>query len=184
MSLSGFLPAVSRRAITMGTIAVLAGVVSGAALKAQTTAPQTPAPAAQPAPADPLTFDSEVPRLVFISFTPDGAQAFEDAMKQAKDALAKSEKPERKQQAAHWKAFRSVEPDGTVNEFFQLDATVKGVSYNPFAIIYENLSATGAAQAQRDPVDALFKRVNAAIKGLHVFEKYTSLVDMSGGGGH
>jgi hypothetical protein len=197
MSLSGFLPAASRRVMVIGSVAAFVSVVSGSVLRAQTAAPpQTPAaPQAAPAPAappgtcpplaatDPLSFNTEAPCLVIISLTPDGDQAFEAALAQAKDVLSKSQKPERKQQSAHWKVLKGATPDGNVALFFVLDATVKGVSYNPFAIIYEALNDNHAPQADRDPVDALLKRVNVAIKGLTSF-LYSPLMDMGGGVAH
>jgi hypothetical protein len=186
MSLSGFLPAASRRIVVMGSVAAFVCLVAGTALRAQATAPpQTPAApqAAAPAQADPLTFDVESPRLVFLSLTADGDQAFEQALTQAKGLLAKSDKPERKQQAAHWKVLKGATPDGNVALFFLLDTTVKGASYNPFAIIYEFLTDTHAPQADRDPVDALLKRVNVAIKGLTSFV-YSPLMDMGGAAAH
>jgi hypothetical protein len=195
MSLSGFLPAASRRAIVIGSVAAFVSMVSGSVLRAQTAAPpQTPAaPQAAPAPpaeapgschypdpTDPLKFDIEAPCLVILLLTPDGDQAFEAALAQAKGVLAKSEKPERKQQSAHWKVLKGAAPDGNVALFYMLDATVKGASYNPFTIVYEFLNDTHAPQADRDPVDALLKRVNGGIKGLSSFV-YSPLMDMGGG---
>jgi len=197
MSLSEFLPAASRRAMVIGSVAAFVCMVSGSVLSAQTAAPpQAPAaPQAAPAAAppgtcppvdatkDPLSFNTEAPCVVIISLTPDGDQAFEVALAQAKGVLAKSDKPERKQQAAHWKVLKGGTPDGNVALFFLLDATVKGASYNPFAIIYESLNDTHAPQADRDPVDALLKRVNVAIKGLTSFI-YAPLMDMGGAAAH
>jgi hypothetical protein len=203
MSLSGFLPAASRRALVIGSIAAFVCAVSVSVLRAQgaaqastpqTAAPQTPAAQAPPAQVpgtcppvdptkDPLSFNTEAPCLVIISLTPDGDQAFEQALTQAKTILASSAKPERKQQSAHWKVLKGATPDGNVALFFLLDATVKGASYNPFAIIYESLTDSHAPQADRDPVDALLKRVNVAIKGLTSFI-YAPLMDMGGSGAH
>jgi hypothetical protein len=195
MSLSEFLPAASRRVIVIGSVAAFVSMVSGSVLRAQTAAPpQTPAaPQAAPAqpagtchypdPSDPLKFDIETPCLVIVSLTPDGDQAFEAALAQAKDVISKSQKPERKQQAAHWKVLRGATPDGNVALFFLLDATVKGASYNPFTIVYEFLNDTHAPQADRDPVDALLKRVNGGIKGLSSFV-YAPLMDMGGAAAH
>jgi hypothetical protein len=182
MSLSGFLPAVSRRAIVLGSVAAFVCAMSSSALRAQATAPppqtappQTPAPAAPPT--DPLMFTTPAARVIVLSLTADGDSALEAALTMAKDALAKSEKPERKQQAAHWKVWKATAVDGTVSLFFVLDAVVPGVSYNPFIIINE-------AGLPREQVDPLLARINAgAIKGLAPFT-YTPFIDMSGGGGH
>lgn len=181
MSLSGFLPAVSRRAMALGTVAALASVASVGVLQAQATSTppasgQTPAAAA--APADPLTFTSATARMVFISLTADAGAAMEDALKRAKEAIAKPDaKPEAKQQAAHWKVLKSTEANGDVSLFFVLDPTVPNVSYNPFKAVYDS-------GADRTVIDPLFARVNGGIKGLKYFENYSMLIDMSGGGGH
>lgn len=196
MSLSGFLPAASRRIVLMGSVAAFVCAASGSVLRAQATAPpQTPQTAA-PAPAsppDPLKFDTPVPRVVFLALTADGDQAFEAALTKAKDVLTKSEKPEQKQQAAHWKVLKAKpEADGSVTLFMILDAVVPNVSYNPFAILFS--SGMPPDQLKSD-IQPLMDRVNsqganppgtAAMKGFKVFEVST-LVDMAaaaGGGGH
>jgi hypothetical protein len=180
MSLSGFLPAASRRIVLMGSVAAFVCAASGSALRAQATAPpQTPAApqAAAPAQADPLKFDTPAARLIVLSVSADCDVAFESALTMAKDAVAKPDaKPERKQQAAHWKVWKSTQANGDVSLFFLLDSVVPNVSYNPFSILYD-------AGLPRDQVDALFARVNAGLKGLALFE-YKPLIDMAGGGGH
>jgi hypothetical protein len=195
MSLSGFLPAASRRVVLMGSVAAIVCAVTGSALRAQATAPpQTPAAPQTPAPAqppDPLKFDTAVPRVVFMSLTADGDQAFEAALTKAKDVLSKSEKPEQKQQAAHWKVLKAKpEADGSITLFMILDAVVPNVSYNPFAILFA--SGLPAEQIKSD-IQPLMDRVNAqagtpaaAMKGFKPFEVST-FIDMAapgGGGGH
>jgi hypothetical protein len=189
MSLSGFLPAASRRVVVMGGVAALVSMVSGSALRAQATAPpQTPAAAAPAPPTDPLKFDTATPRVVFMSFTADGEQAFEAALIKAKDVLSKSASPEQKQQAAHWKVLKAKpEPDGSITLFLMLDSVVPNVSYNPFTILY----ASGLPADQlKSEVTPLMERVNAgagtpsaAMRGFKPFEVST-LVDFAGGGGH
>jgi hypothetical protein len=188
MSLSGFLPAVSRRAVAMGTVAALAGIVSVVALKAQaTSAPpqsgQAPAAAQAPAAGDPFVFTTPEPRLVLLSLTADAGAAMEAAVAKAKESLAKpGAKPEQKQQAAHWKVYKSVETNGDISIFFMLDQTVPNATYNPFKPVYDDITAAGG---DRKEIDALFARVAVAggIKGLKVFP-ITTLADMAGGGGH
>jgi hypothetical protein len=173
MSLSGFLPAVSRRAVVIGSLAVFACVTAGAPLRAQA---QQPAPAQQ---ADPLTFDSTSPLLVFITLTADADKAMEEALTKAKDVLAKSDKPERKAQAAHWKVLRTEQGDGHVILIYVLDQVQKGVSYNPFAILYDS-------GAPREQVDPLLAKINTpGAIGLSK-SAYTPFIDMGGGagGGH
>jgi hypothetical protein len=187
MSLSGFLPAASRRIVVMGSVAAFVCAASGSALRAQAAAPpQTPQTAA-PAPAsppDPLKFDTAVPRLVFMSLTAEGGQAFETALTKAKDVLSKSDKPEQKQQAAHWKVLKSTESDGSITLFLVLDVVVPNVSYNPFAILFA--SGLPADQIKSD-IQPLMDKVNTpgAMKAFKPFEVSTFL-DMAaaGGGGH
>ncbi len=170
MSLSGFLPAVSRRAVVIGSLAVFACVAAGAPLRAQQTAP------AAPAQADPLTFDSTQPLLVFITLTAEADKAMEEALTKAKDVLAKSDKPERKAQAAHWKVLRTDQGDGHVILIYMLDQVQKGVSYNPFAILYE-------AGLPRDQVDPLLAKINTpGAIGLSK-SAFTPFIDMAGAGG-
>lgn len=193
MSLSGFLPAASRRIVVMGSVAAFVCAASGTALRAQATAPPPTPQTAAPAPAappDPLKFDTAVPRVVFMALTADGDQAFELALTKAKDVLSKpTATPEQKQQAAHWKVLKAkTNPDGSVTLFMVLDAVVPNVSYNPFAILF----ASGLPPDQiKSEIQPLMDRVNAqgtnppstaAMRGFNVFEVST-LLDMAGGGG-
>ena len=50
--------------------------------------------------------------MVLNFIKPDKAEDFELVMSKLKEALMKSEKPERKQQAASWKVFKSPDPAG------------------------------------------------------------------------
>ena len=56
-----------------------------------------------------------------------------------KEALRKSDKPERKQQAASWKVFKSPEPaaGGNVLYVFIIDPSVKGADYTVSTILAE-----------------------------------------------
>ena len=56
---------------------------------------------------------------------------FEAIIVRLKEALAKSDKPERKQQAASWKVFKAVEPGppGSALYVFIVDPPVKGADY-------------------------------------------------------
>jgi len=165
MSLSGFLPAVSRRAIVL-TSAALLMATTGLVLKAQDPAPPAPQTPAAQAPGDPLTFSSADPRIVFISLTPDAAQAFEAAIGKAKEALGKSAKPEQKDQAAHWKTMKGgAQPDGSIPFLYVIDKTASGISYNPFVILKD---AGLAAQEYTDTITPLYTKVNAGLKGLVV----------------
>jgi hypothetical protein len=64
---------------------------------------------------------------------------FEAVVTKLKEALQKSEKPERKQQAASWKVFKSPEPaaGGNVLYVFIIDPSVKGADYTVSNILTE-----------------------------------------------
>ena len=85
-----------------------------------------------------LTFDGDVGVLT-IAIKPDQTAAFEELMGRVREALMKSEKPERKQQAAGWKVVKSATamPDGNVVYMHVLDPVVKGADYGILAILYE-----------------------------------------------
>jgi len=64
-------------------------------------------------------------------------------MTKLKEALHKSEKPERKQQASSWKVFKSPEPaaGGNVLYVFLIDPAVKGADYTVSNILAEAFPA-------------------------------------------
>jgi len=69
---------------------------------------------------------------------PDKTADFEEVMAKLKEALRKSEKPERKQQAASWKVFKSPEPAGANALYvFVIDPSVKGADYSVANILAE-----------------------------------------------
>ena len=73
---------------------------------------------------------------------PDKTADFEMVVAKLKEALQKSEKPERKQQAATWKIFKQADPvpaGGNVLYVFFLDPSVKDVDYTVSTILAESL---------------------------------------------
>src|SRR3989441_11723233 len=65
--------------------------------------------------------------MVLNFINPDKTADFEAVMAKLKEALQKSDKPERKQQAAGWKVFKSPDPAGAnVLYVFIVDPSVKG----------------------------------------------------------
>ena len=103
--------------------------------------------------ASPLTtrvFGSDA-GLVLNFIKPDKTADFEAVMAKLKEALQKSDNPERKQQAASWKVFRAVEPggNGSVLYLFTIDPAVKGADYTVSTIL---------AEAFPDDVQALYKQ--------------------------
>jgi len=78
------------------------------------------------------------------------ANDFEAAMAKVKEALQKSPKPERKQQAATWKVFKAGPgPAGIVLYAFVIDPSVKNVDYSIGAILVEGLGEEGRTVYQQ-----------------------------------
>ena len=160
------------RSLVISTF-VLAAALAPAAAMAQTTAQQPPTtqgtqppttppsgqppsgqppatppsgqqPAQQPAAQAPgRTFSSDG-GMLFNMIKPDKTADFEAIVARVKEALAKSPNPIRKQQAAGWKVFKSVEPgmplpDGTraVLYIFYIDPAVKDADYTITKILAE-----------------------------------------------
>jgi hypothetical protein len=77
--------------------------------------------------------------IIFNVIKPDKTADFEMIMGKLKEALQKSEDPARKQQAAGWKVFKSIEPgpNGNVLYLFVMDPAVKGADYSVSKILSE-----------------------------------------------
>ena len=111
-------------------------------LSASTVFAQAAAPA--PAAANPFVFNDD--GGVILNFVKaDKAADFEMVMGQLKEAFAKSEKPERKQQAAGWKYFKAIEagPGGALIYVFIMDPVAKGSEYSVGNILVEAFGAEG-----------------------------------------
>lgn len=138
----------------------------------QAPAAQQPAPATTQA-ADPLVFTADR-MLVVIRVAEASGVDFEVTMGKVKEVLAKSDKPERKRQAAHWKFLKAADPqDGVLNFFFVLEQVEKGVSYDPFKILGEGLPP--------EEVRALFEKVGPGLRGISALP-LAPIVTMGGGG--
>jgi hypothetical protein len=151
--------AISAQASSRWRIALAIGLalVLSVSVSAQQTAPPQAAAPATPAP-DPMTFSVD---QILVSFTiAEGSAAdFEAVIAKVKEVLIKSEKPERKQQAAHWKILKlEGAPGSDLTYFFLIDQVVKGASYDPFKILAEGLPP--------DEVKKLYDKVSAGVKGI------------------
>ena len=121
--------------------------VCGVALVAVTLAGVATAAAQEPAPAQPaaprLTFDSN--SVIWITVIK-GANAkdFEEVLKKVQESLQKSEKAERKQQAASWKVYKQDKPlpDGNSVYIFVIDPVVKGQEYDMSMLMSEVFPTT------------------------------------------
>ena len=135
------LPAAGRRQvwIAAGVTVFVASLVSASSLPAQQAAP--PAAAAQAAPTTRVFSGDAGMVLNFIKA--DKVADFEMVVAKLKEALAKSAKPERKQQAASWKIFKAAEPGagGSVLYVFIVDPSVKGADYSVANILAESFPA-------------------------------------------
>ena len=111
--------------------------VSGMALAGFTLAGGTVASAQEPAKLV-LTLDGDA-AVITLLIKPDKTADFEAVVVRLKEALAKSARPDRKQQAASWKVFKSPEAaaGGSVLYVFVMDPAVKGADYTVTNILTE-----------------------------------------------
>jgi hypothetical protein len=92
--------------------------------------------------------------LLSFEVRPDRAADFEAVVAKLSEVLDRSADPVRRQQAASWRIWRSLEsgPDATVYIFF-FDPAVAGADYDPVKILGEGVPTE---------VHALYERLNAA----------------------
>jgi hypothetical protein len=99
--------------------------------------------------------------MVLNFIKPDKTADFESVMAKLKEALQKSEKPERKQQAAGWKVFKSPDPAGAnVLYVFIIDPAVKGADYQVSNIIAEAFPAAEATEILKKYAEAYAQGMN------------------------
>jgi cytochrome c5 len=123
--------------------------VSGAALVAMTFAGASTATAQEPAAAAaqaekkivfplPQKCQTCEVALITVLIKADKTADFEMVLNKVKESLAKSENPQRKQQAAGWVVFKSAEPyQGNTTYIMRIDPIVKGAEYDLMQIIAE-----------------------------------------------
>jgi hypothetical protein len=126
--------------------ALAIGALSAHAVFAQTTTTAAQPPAAAQAAPTARVFASDA-GMVLNFIKPDKTTDFEAVMTKLKEALQKSAKPERKQQAASWKVFKSPDPaaGGNVLYVFIIDPSVKGADYTVSTILSEAFPTEVAA---------------------------------------
>jgi hypothetical protein len=122
-------------------VGLVVGVLAASSVQAQQAAAAPPAK---------RVFGSDA-GLVLNFIKADKTADFEAVMAKLKEALAKSDKPERKAQAASWKVFKSPEPaaGGNVLYVFLIDPAVKDADYTVSTIL---------AEAFPQEVQAIFKQ--------------------------
>jgi hypothetical protein len=101
--------------------------------------------------------------MVLNFIKPDKTADFELVITKLKEALQKSDKPERKQQAAGWKVFKSPDPAGAnVLYVFLIDPAVKDADYQISNLIIEAFGNTAEAS------DILKKYAEAYAQGMNI----------------
>ena len=120
-----------------------------------------------------LTFDGDT-AIITVAIKPDKTADFEQIMADVRAALMKSEKPERKQQAAGWKVVKSATPmkDGNIVYMHVISPVVKGADYTILTILYEG---TPDAAAQRAIFEKYKETFAAALGG----GAFTTVVDLA-----
>ena len=113
-------------------LVVLVGVLLSPVLGARTP------PAQAAAAKKPYVFASDA-ALILNFIKADKTAEFEMVMAKLKEALVKSDKPERKQQAAGWTIFKAAEagPNGSVIYVSLMDPAVKGADYDVMLVLSE-----------------------------------------------
>jgi len=86
---------------------------------------------------------------------------FEMIVGKLQEALQKSARPERTQQAAGWKVYKASEPgpSGSVMYVFLIDPVVKDTDYTPSAIL---------AEGGQEDVRPLYKALSDALASLTI----------------
>jgi hypothetical protein len=116
-------------------VGLVVGVLAAGSVQAQQAAPPAQQAAAAPAA---RVFGSDA-GMVLNFIKADKTADFEAVMAKLKEALNKSAKPERKQQASSWKIFKAAEPGagGSVLYVFVIDPSIKGADYTVSTILAE-----------------------------------------------
>ena len=120
-----------------------------------------------------LTFDGDT-AIITVAIKPDKTADFEQIMKDVSAALLKSDKPERKQQAAGWKVVKAPKPmpDGNIPYVHVISPVVKDADYTIMAILYE---ANPDPTAQR----AIFEKYRDAFAASLGGGAFTTTVDLA-----
>jgi hypothetical protein len=102
-------------------------------------APQeSAAPAAE---REKLTFEGEV-ALWTVAIKPDKTADFERVMQRLREALMKSDDPQRREQGKGWKVMRMSKPlpDGNIGYVHVISPVVRGADYTIMQTLYDELS--------------------------------------------
>ena len=110
--------------------------------------------------------------LILYTIKPGSTADFEMVLNKTKEALGKSEKPERKQQAASWRVYKSDQAaaNGNVTYVMIIDPALKDADYNIVNILNEVFPAE---------IQALFKSYTEAFASGLIPINLVSVVDYS-----
>ena len=112
--------------------------------------------------------------MLLVQIKPDKTQAYETMLAKLKDALAKSDKPERKAMAKGWKVYKASEQNGGNTLYVHVVETASPGDYsNPLLIINEVFPTE--AQAIYASVKEGFVQTSRL--------NLTQVIDLSGGTG-
>lgn len=148
---------------------IVFGLVATALTATTAFAQAAPAAAAQAAPTT-RTFAGDA-GMVLNFIKQDKTADFEAVVAKLKEALQKSTKPERKQQAASWKVFKSPDPaqGGNVLYVFIIDPSIKGADYTVSNILAEGFPTE---------VQALYKQYAEAYASGQNFVNLSLVADL------
>lgn len=158
-------PAAGWRRIVIGVVVAVAAVlVSSPAVFAQDA---QQAQAQQP---QARVFTGDV-GLMFNVIKADKTADFEMVIAKLKEAMAKSENPIRKEQAAGWRVYKQTEPmpNGAILYVFLVDPPAKDADYTVSRIL---------AEVFPTEVQEIFKSYSAAYAGGVTMANYTLVSDM------
>jgi hypothetical protein len=129
--------------VTGAALIALAAAASPAAAQEPTPTPATQQPQTTPAeekivfPLPEKCQQCDV-ALITMLIKPDRTADFEQVMAKVKEALAKSENPQRQEQAKGWIIFKSPTPvQGNAVYVMRIDPIVKGAEYDLMRIVAE-----------------------------------------------
>jgi hypothetical protein len=127
---------------------------------------ETQAAAAQPAAPPKTTYTGDTVLLAF-SVAPDKVADYEQVLAKLKDALAKSERPEAKQQMAGWKVIKvfTPNPDGSIVFVHTINPVIKDADYSITNIVYEAVKDPAEQRAFYDLYRGAVKQALFVIQG-------------------
>jgi hypothetical protein len=137
-------PAIGGRSGWMA-LGIVVGTLSATPVLVHAQQPAAAQPAQQASAAQSMYVFSSDAGAILNFVKADKTADFEMIVGKVKEALAKSEKPERKEQAKSWKVFKATEagPGGSAIYVFVMDPIVKSADYSVGTLLVEAFGAEG-----------------------------------------